>query len=157
MSLRCHCTILSLLHIDQSVFRCSITHPLKIHFLRGVLKCCLYQDGESCCYTHRCHIHESGNLHPLSFLCLMCFCCFMSLQGAMTPGLPIFSPMMPYGSGLTPQPVQTTNSLSILEEQQRQQQQAQQQQAQQASAGKMLQSLLYHSSEIDFKSSVWVP
>ncbi|KAM3877153.1 LOW QUALITY PROTEIN: TATA-box-binding protein [Diretmus argenteus] len=53
-----------------------------------------------------------------------------SPQGAMTPGMPIFSPMMPYGSGLTPQPVQNTNSLSILEEQQRQQQQ--QQQAQQA-------------------------
>ncbi|KAG2468551.1 COQ8A kinase, partial [Polypterus senegalus] len=46
----------------------------------------------------------------------------------MTPGIPIFSPMMPYGTGLTPQPVQTTNSLSILEEQQRQQQQQQQQQ-----------------------------
>uniref|UniRef100_A0A8C5H3R7 TATA-box binding protein n=1 Tax=Gouania willdenowi TaxID=441366 RepID=A0A8C5H3R7_GOUWI len=39
--------------------------------------------------------------------------------------MPIFSPMMPYGSGLTPQPVQNTNSLSILEEQQRQQQQQQ--------------------------------
>lgn len=46
-----------------------------------------------------------------------------SPQGAMTPGLPIFSPMMPYGTGLTPQPVQNTNSLSLLEEQQRQQQQ----------------------------------
>lgn len=43
----------------------------------------------------------------------------------MTPGLPIFSPMMPYGTGLTPQPVQNTNSLSLLEEQQRQQQQQQ--------------------------------
>ncbi|KAG8123614.1 hypothetical protein E2320_018969 [Naja naja] len=42
---------------------------------------------------------------------------------AMTPGIPIFSPMMPYGTGLTPQPAQSTNSLSILEEQQRQQQQ----------------------------------
>ncbi|XP_016149666.1 TATA-box-binding protein [Sinocyclocheilus grahami] len=52
-----------------------------------------------------------------------------SPQGAMTPGLPIFSPMMPYGTGLTPQPVQNTNSLSLLEEQQRQQQQQQQQQA----------------------------
>lgn len=50
----------------------------------------------------------------------------------MTPGIPLFSPMMPYGSGLTPQPVQNTNSLSILEEQQRQQQQ---QQAQQANTG----------------------
>lgn len=57
------------------------------------------------------------------------------MQGAMTPGMPIFSPMMPYGSGLTPQPVQNTNSLSILEEQQRQQQQQQAQQAQQANAG----------------------
>nr|XP_057944766.1 TATA-box-binding protein isoform X1 [Doryrhamphus excisus] len=57
-----------------------------------------------------------------------------SPQGAMTPGMPMFSPMMPYGSGLTPQPVQNTNSLSILEEHQRQQQQAAQQ-AQQASAG----------------------
>uniref|UniRef100_A0A087Y9X7 TATA box binding protein n=1 Tax=Poecilia formosa TaxID=48698 RepID=A0A087Y9X7_POEFO len=37
-----------------------------------------------------------------------------SPQGAMTPGMPMFSPMMPYGSGLTPQPVQNTNSLSIL-------------------------------------------
>ncbi|CAB1338391.1 unnamed protein product [Coregonus sp. 'balchen'] len=50
-----------------------------------------------------------------------------SPQGAMTPGMPIFSPMMPYGSGLTPQPVTNTNSLSLLEEQQRQQQQQQQQ------------------------------
>lgn len=62
------------------------------------------------------------------------------MQGAMTPGMPLFSPMMPYGSGLTPQPVQNTNSLSILEEQQRQQQAQQQQQqaqqqAQQASSG----------------------
>ncbi|XP_036982056.2 TATA-box-binding protein isoform X2 [Artibeus jamaicensis] len=53
-----------------------------------------------------------------------------SPQGAMTPGIPIFSPMMPYGTGLTPQPIQNTNSLSILEEQQRQQQQQQQQQQQ---------------------------
>ncbi|CAB1459779.1 unnamed protein product [Pleuronectes platessa] len=58
-----------------------------------------------------------------------------SPQGAMTPSMPIFSPMMPYGSGLTPQPVTNTNSLSILEEHQRQQQQAQQQQAQQANTG----------------------
>uniref|UniRef100_A0A8C9PUR8 TATA-box binding protein n=1 Tax=Spermophilus dauricus TaxID=99837 RepID=A0A8C9PUR8_SPEDA len=28
-----------------------------------------------------------------------------SPQGAMTPGIPIFSPMMPYGTGLTPQPI----------------------------------------------------
>lgn len=55
----------------------------------------------------------------------------------MTPGMPIFSPMMPYGTGLTPQPIQNTNSLSILEEQQRQQQQ-QQQQAQQTNPGKTL-------------------
>uniref|UniRef100_A0A674D1K4 TATA box binding protein n=1 Tax=Salmo trutta TaxID=8032 RepID=A0A674D1K4_SALTR len=48
-----------------------------------------------------------------------------SPQGAMTPGMPIFSPMMPYGSGLTPQPVTNTNSLSLLEEQHRQQQQQQ--------------------------------
>uniref|UniRef100_A0AAR2J490 TATA-box-binding protein n=1 Tax=Pygocentrus nattereri TaxID=42514 RepID=A0AAR2J490_PYGNA len=61
-----------------------------------------------------------------------------SPQGAMTPGLPIFSPMMPYGTGLTPQPVQNTNSLSILEEQQRQQQQQQQQQTPQ----------LYHSQAV---------
>uniref|UniRef100_A0A3Q3IU66 TATA-box binding protein n=1 Tax=Monopterus albus TaxID=43700 RepID=A0A3Q3IU66_MONAL len=51
-----------------------------------------------------------------------------SPQGAMTPSMPMFSPIIPYGSGLTPQPVQNTNSLSILEEQQRQQQQQQQQQ-----------------------------
>ncbi|KAJ8416068.1 hypothetical protein AAFF_G00380900 [Aldrovandia affinis] len=51
-----------------------------------------------------------------------------SPQGAMTPGIPIFSPMMPYGTGLTPQPVQNTNSLSLLEEQQRQQQQVSTQQ-----------------------------
>ncbi|XP_016068439.1 PREDICTED: TATA-box-binding protein [Miniopterus natalensis] len=55
-----------------------------------------------------------------------------SPQGAMTPGIPIFSPMMPYGTGLTPQPIQNTSSLSILEEQQRQQQQQQQQQQQAA-------------------------
>uniref|UniRef100_A0A6Q2ZBQ3 TATA-box-binding protein n=1 Tax=Esox lucius TaxID=8010 RepID=A0A6Q2ZBQ3_ESOLU len=46
-----------------------------------------------------------------------------SPQGALTPVMPMFSPMMPYGSGLTPQPVTNTNSLSLLEEQQRQQQQ----------------------------------
>eukprot|EP00062_Callorhinchus_milii_P027190 gi/632990192/ref/XP_007884053.1/ PREDICTED: TATA-box-binding protein-like [Callorhinchus milii] len=34
--------------------------------------------------------------------------------------------MMPYGTGLTPQPVQSSNSLPLLEEQQRQQQAAQQ-------------------------------
>lgn len=56
----------------------------------------------------------------------------LASPNAMTPVMPMFSPMMPYGSGLTPQPVQNTNSLSILEEQQRQQQQ---QQAQQANAG----------------------
>uniref|UniRef100_A0A3P9NZE5 TATA box binding protein n=1 Tax=Poecilia reticulata TaxID=8081 RepID=A0A3P9NZE5_POERE len=63
-----------------------------------------------------------------------------SPQGAMTPGMPMFSPMMPYGSGLTPQPVQNTNSLSILEEHQKQQQQ---QQAQQPTSGQTPQ--LYHS------------
>lgn len=67
------------------------------------------------------------------------------VQGAMTPGMPIFSPMMPYGSGLTPQPVQNTNSLSILEEQQRQQQQAQQQQAQQANSGKTYAAFIFLS------------
>ncbi|KAG9333500.1 hypothetical protein JZ751_011475 [Albula glossodonta] len=46
-----------------------------------------------------------------------------SPQGAMTPGIPIFSPMMPYGTGLTPQPVQSSSGLSLLEEQQRHQQQ----------------------------------
>ncbi|XP_041043591.1 TATA-box-binding protein isoform X3 [Carcharodon carcharias] len=50
-----------------------------------------------------------------------------SPPGAMTPGLPMFSPMMPYGTGLTPQPIQSSNSISLLEEQQRQQQQAAQQ------------------------------
>lgn len=34
-----------------------------------------------------------------------------SPQGAMTPGIPIFSPMMPYGTGLTPIGIQNTNSL----------------------------------------------
>ncbi|XP_072534317.1 TATA-box-binding protein isoform X2 [Salminus brasiliensis] len=53
-----------------------------------------------------------------------------SPQSAMTPSLSMFSPIMPYGTGLTPQPVQNTNSLSLLEEQQRQQQQQQQQQQQ---------------------------
>ncbi|XP_061062902.1 TATA-box-binding protein isoform X2 [Eubalaena glacialis] len=61
-----------------------------------------------------------------------------SPQGAMTPGIPIFSPMMPYGTGLTPQPIQSSNSLSMLEEQQRQQQQQQQQQ--QAAAAAVQQS-----------------
>lgn len=62
-----------------------------------------------------------------------------SPQGAMTPGIPIFSPMMPYGTGLTPQPIQNTNSLSILEEQQRQQQQQQQQQQAVATAAASVQ------------------
>lgn len=35
-----------------------------------------------------------------------------SPQGAMSPGTPVFSPMMHYGTGLTPQPVQSTDSLS---------------------------------------------
>ncbi|KAI4874644.1 hypothetical protein NFI96_031133 [Prochilodus magdalenae] len=74
-----------------------------------------------------------------------------SSPGAMTPGLPMFSPMMPYGTGLTPQPVQNTNSLSLLEEQQRQQQQQQQQASQQQSgivgaSGQTPQ--LYHSQAV---------
>lgn len=70
-------------------------------------------------------------------------------KGAMTPGMPIFSPMMPYGSGLTPQPVTNTNSLSLLEEQQRQQQQ-QQASAQQAGVpGGLGQTpQLYHSQTV---------
>uniref|UniRef100_A0A4W3H063 TATA box binding protein n=1 Tax=Callorhinchus milii TaxID=7868 RepID=A0A4W3H063_CALMI len=60
-----------------------------------------------------------SKLHQLKFLG-----CFP--QGAVTPGINIFSPMMPYGTGLTPQPVQSSNSLPLLEEQQRQQQAAQQ-------------------------------
>ncbi|KFP85930.1 TATA-box-binding protein, partial [Apaloderma vittatum] len=65
--------------------------------------------------------------------------------GAMTPGIPIFSPMMPYGTGLTPQPVQSTNSLSILEEQQRQEQQ-QQGAAQAGTSGQTPQ--LFHSQTL---------
>ncbi|TKC35129.1 hypothetical protein EI555_015941, partial [Monodon monoceros] len=30
-------------------------------------------------------------------------------QGTMTPRIPIFSLMIPYGTGLTPQPIQNTN------------------------------------------------
>uniref|UniRef100_A0A3B1K3J1 TATA box binding protein n=1 Tax=Astyanax mexicanus TaxID=7994 RepID=A0A3B1K3J1_ASTMX len=75
-----------------------------------------------------------------------------SPQGAMTPGMPIFSPMMPYGTGLTPQPVQNTNSLSLLEEQQMQQQQQQQQQASQQQGGIVGTSgqtpQLYHSQAV---------
>ncbi|XP_062850916.1 TATA-box-binding protein [Trichomycterus rosablanca] len=73
-----------------------------------------------------------------------------SPQGAMTPGLPMFSPMMPYGTGLTPQPVQNTNSLSLLEEQQRQQQQQQQASQQQGGlAGTSGQTpQLYHSQAV---------
>nr|XP_009679278.1 PREDICTED: TATA-box-binding protein [Struthio camelus australis] len=77
-----------------------------------------------------------------------------SPQGAMTPGIPIFSPMMPYGTGLTPQPVQSTNSLSILEEQQRQQQQQQQQAAQQSTSQQATQGTsgqtpqLFHSQTL---------
>lgn len=70
----------------------------------------------------------------------------------MTPGMPIFSPMMPYGTGLTPQPVQNTNSLSLLEEQQRQQQQQQQQSASQQQGGIVGTSgqtpQLYHSQAV---------
>lgn len=69
----------------------------------------------------------------------------------MTPVLPMFSPMMPYGTGLTPQPVQNTNSLSLLEEQQRQQQQQQQAASQQqggivGTSGQTPQ--LYHSQGV---------
>nr|XP_009933666.1 PREDICTED: TATA-box-binding protein isoform X2 [Opisthocomus hoazin] len=77
-----------------------------------------------------------------------------SPQGAMTPGIPIFSPMMPYGTGLTPQPVQSTNSLSILEEQQHQQQQQQQQAAQQSTSQQATQGTsgqtpqLFHSQTL---------
>ncbi|KAL7889845.1 hypothetical protein AOLI_G00021030 [Acnodon oligacanthus] len=72
-----------------------------------------------------------------------------SPQGAMTPGLPIFSPMIPYGTGLTPQPVQNTNSLSILEEQQRQQQQQQASQQQGGIVGASGQTpQLYHSQAV---------
>ncbi|XP_068088049.1 TATA-box-binding protein isoform X2 [Hyperolius riggenbachi] len=70
-----------------------------------------------------------------------------SPQGAMTPGIPIFSPMMPYGTGLTPQPVQTANSLSILEEQQRQQQ-AQQSTSQQGNQGTGQTPQLFHSQTL---------
>uniref|UniRef100_A0A674D0Y8 TATA box binding protein n=2 Tax=Salmo trutta TaxID=8032 RepID=A0A674D0Y8_SALTR len=72
-----------------------------------------------------------------------------SPQGAMTPGMPIFSPMMPYGSGLTPQPVTNTNSLSLLEEQHRQQQQ-QQASTQQGgvSGGSGQTPQLYHSQTV---------
>ncbi|KAA0717929.1 TATA-box-binding protein [Triplophysa tibetana] len=73
-----------------------------------------------------------------------------SPQGAMTPGLPIFSPMMPYGTGLTPQPVQNTNSLSLLEEQQRQQQQQQAASQQQGGmvGGSGQTPQLYHSQNV---------
>uniref|UniRef100_A0A4W5RX24 TATA box binding protein n=1 Tax=Hucho hucho TaxID=62062 RepID=A0A4W5RX24_9TELE len=70
-----------------------------------------------------------------------------SPQGAMTPGMPIFSPMMPYGSGLTPQPVTNTNSLSLLEEQHRQQQQASTQQGG-VSGGSGQTPQLYHSQTV---------
>lgn len=72
------------------------------------------------------------------------------VQSVMTPGPPIFSPMMPYGTGLTPQPVTNTNSLSALEEHQRLQQQQQQSSAQQGGvAGTSGQTpQLYHSQAI---------
>ncbi|CAB1313243.1 unnamed protein product [Coregonus sp. 'balchen'] len=69
-----------------------------------------------------------------------------SPQGAMTPGTPIFSPMMPYGSGLTPQPVTNTNSLSLLEEQHRQQQASAQQGGVSGGSGQTPQ--LYHSQTV---------
>lgn len=40
-----------------------------------------------------------------------------SQQGGMTPGMPLFSPMMPYGTGLTPQPVQGS-SMGMADDQQ---------------------------------------
>ena len=43
-----------------------------------------------------------------------------SPQGAMSPGIPVFSPMMHYGTGLTPQPIQSADSLSTSEEEQQQ-------------------------------------
>uniref|UniRef100_A0A8C6DQ19 TATA-box-binding protein n=1 Tax=Moschus moschiferus TaxID=68415 RepID=A0A8C6DQ19_MOSMO len=43
-----------------------------------------------------------------------------SPQGAMSPGIPVFSPMMHYGTGLTLQPIQSTDDLSTLEEEQQQ-------------------------------------
>lgn len=72
-----------------------------------------------------------------------------SPQGVMTPGAPIFSPMMPFGTGLTPQPVQNTNSLSALEEHQRLQQQQQQASTQGSGVGTSGQTpQLYHSQAI---------
>ncbi|XP_035616615.1 TATA-box-binding protein [Oncorhynchus keta] len=71
-----------------------------------------------------------------------------SPQGAMTPGMPIFSPMMPYGSGLTPQPVTNTNSLSLLEEQHRQQQQQASTQQGGVSGGSGQTPQLYHSQTV---------
>ncbi|CAI9174372.1 unnamed protein product [Rangifer tarandus platyrhynchus] len=43
-----------------------------------------------------------------------------SPQGAMSPEIPVFSPTMHYGTGLTPQPIQRTDGLSTLEEKQQQ-------------------------------------
>uniref|UniRef100_A0AAV2LT71 TATA-box binding protein n=1 Tax=Knipowitschia caucasica TaxID=637954 RepID=A0AAV2LT71_KNICA len=84
----------------------------------------------------------------------------LASPNAMTPVMPMFSPMMPYGSGLTPQPVQNTNSLSILEEQQRQQQQ-QQQQAQQANAGlpgtSSITPQLFHSQAVTGTTTTALP
>uniref|UniRef100_A0A8C8CFJ2 TATA-box-binding protein n=1 Tax=Oncorhynchus tshawytscha TaxID=74940 RepID=A0A8C8CFJ2_ONCTS len=71
-----------------------------------------------------------------------------SVKGAMTPGMPIFSPMMPYGSGLTPQPVTNTNSLSLLEEQQRQQQQQASSQQAGVPGGLGQTPQLYHSQTV---------
>ncbi|KAJ7984893.1 hypothetical protein DPEC_G00359490 [Dallia pectoralis] len=71
-----------------------------------------------------------------------------SPQGAMTPGMPMFSPMMPYGSGLTPQPVTNTNSLSILEDHQRQQQQQASAQQGGMPGGSGQTPQLYHSQTV---------
>ncbi|KAL0983807.1 hypothetical protein UPYG_G00133030 [Umbra pygmaea] len=84
-------------------------------------------------------MEENNSLPPFQGLA--------SPQGAMTPGIPIFSPMIPYGTGLTPQPVTNTNSLSLLEEQQRQQQQASAQQSA-VPLGSGLTPQLYHSQTV---------
>ncbi|XP_042169052.1 TATA-box-binding protein isoform X2 [Oncorhynchus tshawytscha] len=56
--------------------------------------------------------------------------------------------MMPYGSGLTPQPVTNTNSLSLLEEQQRQQQQQASSQQAGVPGGLGQTPQLYHSQTV---------
>uniref|UniRef100_A0A8D2ACN7 TATA-box-binding protein n=1 Tax=Sciurus vulgaris TaxID=55149 RepID=A0A8D2ACN7_SCIVU len=88
---------------------------------------------------------QNNSLPP--YLCLLGWSVsFTRCKGAMMPGIPIFSPMMPYGTGLTPQPIQNTNSLSILEEQQQQQQQSTPQQPAQGASGQTPQ--LVHSQTL---------